>query len=714
MSPQSTYLNMAVACSPTLHLKPQYTKMNTLLSIPEDVLKNHIFPKIGIKDISKFHCACSALNSLIKSYIDNTQSIINHLHCHEKRVLASDASNVLENHLLDCVNNDASPDPKRIHTCIQLGGSPPGELLKHICKSNNIQTNNLMPNIVHGILSSMCSLGLQHSGTLIFKSLILGCLHQNSLIVKEILKHQDITSHIQTACIENKRYKKKLIESAVTAGDVQLLTHIVSLVGPLEDEDDKGDLMYAAMLNSDEFTVEPMFEFLLGQFTHAKQCIVNSKAIINDQARAKKGPSKQDIVRSFTRNIKDGLLDHEGGPGLKACISLVNTKYHMNLTGSKNAFLLEAIDQSNLPLVKVLLDMGANPNLKQGAAIVAACSGDELSFNHHEDQLPVQRHADLDIARLLLEKGVDVNAQAMTNACKHKSIDLVDLLLSHNFPVTRQAFLAATMCFKDFESVRCPGYRKIRMFNNRALKLTETLIKNGHCININYGDPLAHALDVGAYDMCSLLIGYGANYHKAVDGQFIDIIVSDSRRFSRQECPGPLTVMSAMLARGFQYSRSKYRIDFQCLLEAAGCRTVDQYKHLYFGPGAKLPKSEWAPVILYIRQENNDSQDFPLMPDVWARHRNADDWARVYRHKWRLNKRGSDGSMSSCWAPQSDISDDVSDFSCSDDDDLQKFEPHKSFQSSVQTQQNNMFASRIDSWMSVLDPPMNSYAFIEE
>ena len=148
-----------------------------------------------------------------------------------------------------------------------------------------------------------------------------------------------------------------------------------------------------------------------------------------------------------------------------------------------------AIDKNQIEIVRVLLtEYNLNSKMINNALFDAVYLGD------------------IDIAKLLIENGADINTQKefsdtpLHKAVREKNFDLVKLLIEYGADVNMQNHLGDTPLHRAVESAR--------------VDLVKLLIENGADVNIkdNAGwTPLHMAALNGYYDVAKLLIENGAN-----------------------------------------------------------------------------------------------------------------------------------------------------------------------------------------------------------
>ena len=186
---------------------------------------------------------------------------------------------------------------------------------------------------------------------------------------------------------------------------------------------------------------------------------------------------------------------------------LIEKGFNLN-DPDKEPALYQAVQNKNIEFTKLLLEIGANPNLKCSMA------------TSYKDYIPLNaavENKDIEMVKLLLEKGADVNMRnkesdtPLVKAIKNKDTEMVKLLLEKGADINKgsdeiQTPLNAAIENKDTEMVKLllekgadinkeGKYSKTPLkvaIDNKDTEMVKLLLEKGADVNIknkHYGNP---------------------------------------------------------------------------------------------------------------------------------------------------------------------------------------------------------------------------------
>jgi ankyrin repeat protein len=207
------------------------------------------------------------------------------------------------------------------------------------------------------------------------------------------------------------------------------------------------------------------------------------------------------------RDINDGpaarraLLDAIENGDRRAVLKILSTPRHVDLNqrepGDGETFLIKAIHLEERAIVRILLEKGADPNLR---AISAANSGDNPNAQGVTPLDAALETDDVPVVRLLIQHGVNVQ-QHQSVLHSTTSEQMLRLLLENGAPTDGRNEDGAT-------------YLQVAIENDDE-EIVQLLIERGANVNVTDEDGATPLMLVESPDLMRLLIERGANVNAA-------------------------------------------------------------------------------------------------------------------------------------------------------------------------------------------------------
>lgn len=195
------------------------------------------------------------------------------------------------------------------------------------------------------------------------------------------------------------------------------------------------------------------------------------------------------------------LLDAIENGDRRAVLKILSTPRHVDLNhrdpGDGETFLIKAIRLEQRAIVRLLLEKGADPNLR---AIIAANNGDNSNPQGESPLDAALETDDVPTVRLLIQHGV--NLQQHQSVLHSTTSDrMLRLLLEHGAPT-------------DGRNEDGVTYLQVAIENDDE-EIVQLLIERGANVNVTDEDGATPLMLVESPDIAKLLIERGANVNAA-------------------------------------------------------------------------------------------------------------------------------------------------------------------------------------------------------
>lgn len=203
---------------------------------------------------------------------------------------------------------------------------------------------------------------------------------------------------------------------------------------------------------------------------------------------------------------------------------LINSGFNIEFDGNKELRLHLYTYLNRLDLIKIILKFNKN-NIN--TKVQNIMPWEKLIIGETALHMAA-RNNNLDIAKLLIENGADVNIQAVDgftplhNACKKQAVDVIELLLKNNADINAKDFDGFTPL-----NIACRKNKHVAAY---------LLIKNGANVNLpdNYGDTPILIAASNSYEMFKILLPISDLNMKSTNGKNLIINLVENESYNEE------------------------------------------------------------------------------------------------------------------------------------------------------------------------------------